>query len=113
RYRMIIAPRLGTWIAVLTLIIGFFAGLSAQGRWKDWMFFRNSQPFGPKDPQFNVDIGFYVFEYPMWRYILGVAFTAIVLSVLGSLAVHYVFGGGGLQGVRDRLTPAATASLTP
>src|ERR671917_353267 len=31
RYRMIIAPRLGTWIAVIGIVIGFFAGLSAQG----------------------------------------------------------------------------------
>ena len=33
RYRMVIAPRLGTWITVIGLIIGFFAGLSAQSRW--------------------------------------------------------------------------------
>ena len=29
-----------------------------------------------RDPQFGVDLGFYVFEYPFWRYMLGVAFTA-------------------------------------
>ncbi|MEU8814428.1 UPF0182 family protein [Actinoplanes sp. NPDC048796] len=112
RYRMIIAPRLGTWITVITVIIGFFAGLSAQGRWKDWMLFRNGGNFGVKDPQFNVDIGFYVFDYPLWRYILGVAFTAVVLSVLGALAVHYIFGGVRLQGVGDRMTTAARAHLT-
>jgi uncharacterized membrane protein (UPF0182 family) len=112
RYRMVIGPRLGTWITVVTVIIGFFAGLSAQSRWKDWMLFQNAQPFGVKDPQFHVDIGFYVFEYPMWRYVLGVAFTAVVLSVIGSLAVHYVFGGVRLQGVGDRMTPAARAHLT-
>ncbi|SNY06531.1 UPF0182 family membrane protein [Paractinoplanes atraurantiacus] len=112
RYRMIIAPRLGTWITVITVIIGFFAGLSAQGRWKDWMLFRNGGNFGVKDPQFNVDLGFYIFDYPMWRYILGVAFTAVVLSVLGALAVHYIFGGVRLQGVGDRMTTAARAHLT-
>jgi uncharacterized membrane protein (UPF0182 family) len=112
RYRMVIGPRLGTWISVLCVIIGFFAGLSAQGRWKDWMLFQNSQPFGVVDPQFKVDIGFYVFEYPLWRYLLGVAFTAVVLSVLGSLAVHYLFGGVRLQGVGDRMTTAARAHLT-
>ncbi len=112
RYRMILTPRLGTWIAVLTLIIGFFAGLSAQGRWKDWMLFQNAQTFGVRDPQFNVDIGFYIFEYPLWRYVLGVAFTAVVLSVLGSLAVHYIFGGVRLQGVGDRMTTGARAHLT-
>src|SRR6185436_11037338 len=112
RYRMVIAPRLGTWISVLCVIIGFFAGLSAQGQWKEWMLFRNAQPFNVDDPQFKVDIGFYIFEYPFWRYLLGVAFTAVVLSVLGALAVHYIFGGVRLQGVGDRMTTAARAHLT-
>ncbi|MGK5679091.1 UPF0182 family membrane protein [Actinoplanes sp. URMC 104] len=112
RYRMIIAPRLGTWITVLTVIIGFFAGLSAQGRWKDWMLFRNGGTFGIKDPEHNVDVGFYIFDYPLLRYVLGVAFTAVVLSVLGALAVHYIFGGVRLQGVGDRMTAAARAHLT-
>lgn len=112
RYRMIIAPRLGTWITVLTLIIGFFAGLSAQGRWKDWMLFRNGGSFGVQDPEHKVDVGWYVFEFPMLRYALGVAFTAVVLSVLGALAVHYIFGGVRLQGVGDRMTTAARAHLT-
>jgi uncharacterized membrane protein (UPF0182 family) len=112
RYRMVLAPRLGLWITVLSVIIGFFAGLSAQGRWSDWMLFRNAQPFGEGDPQFNVDIGFYIFDYPLLRYLLGVGFTAVVLSVLGSLAVHYIFGGVRLQGVGDRMTTAARAHLT-
>src|SRR3712207_1502666 len=85
RYRMILAPRLGTWIAVVSLIIGFFAGLSAQNRWSDWMLFRNGGSFGVTDPEFNVDVSFYIFEYPLWRYLLGVGFTAVVLSVLGAL----------------------------
>lgn len=112
RYRMVLAPRLGTWIAVLSIIVGFFAGVSAQNRWKEWMLFQNAQPFGVRDPQFNVDIGFYVFDYPLWRYLLGVGFTAIVLAVIGALAVHYIFGGVRLQGVGDRMTPAARAHLT-
>jgi uncharacterized membrane protein (UPF0182 family) len=112
RYRMVLSPRIGTWIAALAAIIGLFAGLSAQGRWSQWMLFRNAQPFGVKDPEFGVDIGFYVFEYPFWRYLLGVGFTAVVLSVLGALAVHYVFGGVRLQGIGDRMTTAARAHLT-
>ncbi|MFI5931703.1 UPF0182 family protein [Actinoplanes sp. NPDC051494] len=112
RYRMVIRPRLGTWIAVIAVIIGFFSGLSAQSRWKDWMLFQNAQPFGVEDPQFKVDVGFYVFEYPLLRYLLGVGFTVVVLSVIGALAVHYVFGGVRLQGVGDRMTTAARAHLT-
>ncbi|MFI5843522.1 UPF0182 family protein [Catenuloplanes sp. NPDC051500] len=112
RYRMVLTPRVGTWIVVLSVIVGLFAGLSAQNHWQDWLLFRNSVPFGAEDPEFNIDISFYVFEYPFWRYVLGVGFTAVVLAVLGSLAVHYIFGGVRLQGIGDRMTTAARAHLT-
>jgi uncharacterized membrane protein (UPF0182 family) len=112
RYRMLITPRIGTWFTVLAVVIGLFAGLSAQGRWGQWMLFRNGGNFGVKDPEFGVDIGFYVFQLPFWRYLLGVGFTTVVLSVIGALAVHYLFGGVRLQGVGDRMTNAARAHLT-
>ncbi|MEH1168532.1 UPF0182 family protein [Micromonospora sp. CPCC 205539] len=112
RYRMALSPRLGTWISLTAAVIGLFAGLSAQGRWNQWLLFRNGGDFGIKDPEFGVDIGFYVFQLPFWRYLLGVAFTAVVLAVIGALAVHYLFGGVRLQGVGDRMTNAARAHLS-
>ncbi|GAB4103189.1 UPF0182 family protein [Micromonospora taraxaci] len=112
RYRMVLSPRLGTWIALTAAVVGLFAGLSAQNRWNQWMLFRNGGDFGIKDPEFGVDIGFYVFQLPFWRYLLGVAFTAVVLAVIGALAVHYLFGGVRLQGVGDRMSNAARAHLS-
>ena len=112
RYRALIAPRLGLWIGLLAAIVGLFSGLSAQGRWSQYLLFANAQPFGVKDPQFGVDLGFYVFDYPFWRYLLGVGFTMVVLTVLGSLAMHYLFGGVRLQGAGERMTGAARAHLT-
>jgi len=112
RYRLLLTPRIGTWIAVASGLVGLFAGLSAQSRWTQWLLFRNSQEFGVTDPEFGVDIGFYVFQYPFLRYLLGLAFTAVVLSVIGGLAVHYIYGGVRLQGIGDRMTTAARAHLT-
>ncbi|GAA3757748.1 UPF0182 family protein [Plantactinospora mayteni] len=112
RYRSVLAPRLGTWLVAVGIIVGLFAGLSAQTRWGQWMLFRNSQTFGIEDPEFKIDIGFYVFQFPFLRYLLGVGFTAVVLAVIGSLAMHYIFGGVRLQGVGDRMTSAARAHLT-
>ncbi|MGA4729344.1 UPF0182 family membrane protein [Micromonospora taraxaci] len=112
RYRMVLSPRLGTWILLTAAVVGLFAGLSAQNRWNQWMLFRNGGDFGIKDPEFGVDIGFYVFQLPFWRYLLGVAFTAVVLAVIGALAVHYLFGGVRLQGVGDRMSNAARAHLS-
>ncbi|MEU5528388.1 UPF0182 family protein [Micromonospora chersina] len=112
RYRMLLSPRLGTWIALASAVIGLFAGLSAQSRWSQWLLFRNGGSFGVKDPEFGIDVGFYVFQLPFWRYLLGVGFTAVVLALLGALAVHYIFGGVRLQGVGDRMTNAARAHLS-
>ncbi|MFC4145986.1 UPF0182 family protein [Micromonospora mangrovi] len=112
RYRTLLSPRLGSWIALVSIVIGLFAGLSAQSRWSQWLLFRNGGNFGVKDPEFGVDVGFYVFDLPFWRYLLGVGFTAVVLSLLGALAVHYLFGGVRLQGVGDRMTNGARAHLS-
>ncbi|RQX10642.1 hypothetical protein DDE19_31990 [Micromonospora ureilytica] len=112
RYRMVLSPRLGTWISLAAAVVGLFAGLSAQNRWNQWLLFRNGGDFGIKDPEFGVDIGFYVFQLPFWRYLLGVAFTAVVLAVIGALAVHYLFGGVRLQGVGDRMSNGARAHLS-
>jgi uncharacterized membrane protein (UPF0182 family) len=112
RYRLLLLPRMGSWIAVAAVIVGLFAGVSAQGRWQEWLLYSNGVPFGTTDPQFHVDIGFYVFDYPWYRYLLGVGFGAVVVSLLGALAVHYLLGGIRLQGAGDRMTTGARAHLT-
>ncbi|MFG2037332.1 UPF0182 family protein [Dactylosporangium sp. NPDC048998] len=112
RYRLFLLPHMTGWIILVAGLIGLFSGLSAQGHWQEWMLFSNSTPFGQTDPQFHVDLSFYVFEYPFWRYLLGVAFTAVVFSLIGALALHYLFGGVRLQGAGERMTAAARAHLT-
>ncbi|MEV8513986.1 UPF0182 family protein [Dactylosporangium sp. NPDC051484] len=112
RYRLFLLPHMTGWIILAAGLIGLFSGLSAQGHWQEWMLFSNSTPFGRTDPQFHVDLSFYVFEYPFWRYLLGVAFTAVVFSLIGALALHYLFGGVRLQGAGERMTAAARAHLS-
>ncbi|WP_199714807.1 UPF0182 family membrane protein [Micromonospora radicis] len=112
RYRMLLNPRLGWWITLAAVTVGLFAGLSAQSRWSQWLLFRNGGNFGIDDPEFGVDLGFYVFQLPFWRFLLGLGFTAVVLALIGALAVHYLFGGVRLQGVGDRMSNAARAHLS-
>lgn len=112
RYRVRVTPRIGLYITLAAGFIGLITGLSAQGRWQQWLLFWNAGEFGREDPQFGLDVGYYVFEYPFWRFLLGIAFTAVVVGVLGALFVHYLYGGVRLQGAGDRMTTAARAHLS-
>jgi uncharacterized protein len=112
RYRQLFTPRIGLWIAAAAALVGLFAGLTAQGRWQQWMLFRHGGEFGWTDPVLNVDAGFYVFQYPFLRFLLGVGFAVVVLSLIGALAMYYLYGAVRLQGIGDRVTNAARAHLS-
>jgi hypothetical protein len=112
RYRMLLTPRIGLWIGVLAGLIGLFAGLTAQGRWETWLMFRNGGDFGYRDPELGLDAGFYVFQYPFYRFLLGLGFAVVVLSLLGALAMYYLYGAVRLQGIGERITPGARAHLS-
>ncbi len=112
RYRLAITPRFTLLVGIFAAFVWLITGLAAQGRWRTWLLFSNSTPFGRNDPQFNVDLSFYVFEYPFWRYVLGVAFTAVVLSIVASLFVHYLYGGVRLQGSGGRMSAAVIGHMS-
>ncbi|MGB9378911.1 MAG: UPF0182 family protein [Mycobacteriales bacterium] len=114
RYRVALEPRLRLVVIGASLLLGLVTGMSAQGSWQTWLLWRNGVPFGAKDPQFHRDLSYYAFTYPFQRYVLGFLFTAIVLSLLGSLVMHYLFGAIRLQtqSASERMTGAARAHLS-
>ena len=93
RYRQSLEPRRGLVLTAVGVVLGLFAGFTAQGSWQTWLQFRNSTEFGRTDPQFGIDLSFFVFDYPFYRLALGFGFAIVLLALIGSLLTHYVFGG--------------------
>ena len=112
RYRQSIEPRRALVLAAVAGVLGLFAGFTAQGSWETWLTFRNSTPFGKTDPEFGIDLSFFVFEYPFYRLALGFGFAVVILALIGALVTHYVFGGLRLQTPGQKLTPAARVQLS-
>jgi uncharacterized membrane protein (UPF0182 family) len=112
RYRSAIEPRRRLILVLVALLVGVLTGISSQGHWQTWMLWRNGTKFGIKDPQFHKDISYFTFTYPFQRYIVGFLFVAIVLSLLGSLIVHYIFGALRIQTPGEKVLPAARAHLS-
>jgi len=69
-------------------------------------------PFGSKDAQFHLDIGFFVFTLPWLRFIVGFFTMALVLGALAAALTHYVYGGLQLQTKGERTTTAARVHLS-
>ncbi|WP_244522396.1 UPF0182 family protein [Geodermatophilus africanus] len=112
RYRQSIEPRRALVLTAVAVVLGLFAGFTAQGSWETWLQFRNSTDFGEVDPQFGLDVSFFVFDYPFYRLLLGFGFAIVILALIGSLLTHYVFGGLRLQTPGQKLTGAAMVQLS-
>ncbi len=66
------ASRAITW--ALVGVVGLLSLVSAgawSGSWQTILLFVNGGDFGTTDPNFQRDIGFYVFDLPFWRFLQG------------------------------------------
>jgi uncharacterized membrane protein (UPF0182 family) len=112
RYRMMLESRFTIVMVVLAGIAGLFAGGISTGRAQTYLAWQNATPFGTTDPKFKIDISFFVFDYPWWRYVLSFMFTTLILSAIAAAIVHYVMGAIRLNAPRRGGTAAAQAHLS-
>ena len=111
RYRTAIMGKVRWFAIVPAVIIGALAGLVAQGSWATVQMFLHGQSFGRTDPQFNLDIGFYAFDLPFFRFVLNLLFVVVVVAFLANLVTHYLFGGIRLGQGGGSVTTAARIQL--
>ncbi|CAB4856128.1 MAG: UPF0182 family protein [Actinobacteria bacterium] len=112
RYRSQIEP-IKRWVFVgLGAALFYFAGTSGSTLWSTWLLFKNSTQFGIKDPQFQMDISFFAFRLPFWQTLIAWGISTLVLAIIASTIVHYLYGGIRLQVQEDRTTVAARVQLS-
>ncbi len=111
RYRTTIMSRLRLFGLGIPVAIGLLSGLIAQSSWTTVQLWLNGTSFGTTDPVFNLDVGFYAFDLPLYRLVLDWLFAALVLAFLANLITHYLFGGLRLAGRGGQLTRAARVQL--
>ncbi|MCQ3804627.1 MAG: UPF0182 family protein [bacterium] len=81
------------WVAALGAAALLGLGVSA---WRDQaLLFLNSQPFGVTDPQFGLDLSFFMFRLPLWSTIVS-WLTGVAVATLVTVGVSY-FALGGIR----------------
>ncbi|MFN0284863.1 MAG: UPF0182 family protein [Kineosporiaceae bacterium] len=111
RYRDSIEPLRRVVVIGVPIALGLFAGSAASQQWQTFLLWWNRVPFGTRDEQFSMDIGFFVFTLPWLQFISGFLTAVVFLAGLAAIITHYLYGGIRLQGAGPRLTDAARIHL--
>ncbi|MGH8912107.1 MAG: UPF0182 family protein, partial [Acidimicrobiia bacterium] len=97
RYRQWVDGRTGRVRFLVAAGIALFVGVGL-ATWRDNVFlFLARQDFGMADPIFNIDIGFYVFQFPLIDAALGWLFNLIAAALVVAVVALYLNGGIRIQ----------------
>lgn len=97
RYQAQLEPIRRLLMIGIPIVLGAFAGTAASSQWERMLLFFNSVPFGERDPEFGLDIGFYVFTLPFLSFLLGFLVSVVVISGIAGVLTHYLYGGIRLE----------------
>lgn len=90
----------------LPLVVAIFAGLSVAQAWQLWLTAFYGVDFGIQDPQFGLDVGFYVYRLGAFKQIAGnvraLLYLIVVLVVAGRALQNQIRLGGENELLFDR-----------
>ena len=92
RYQAQLEPVRRVVMAGVPIVFGLFAGAAAASQWQKVVLFFNQVPFGQTDPQFGLDMGFYMFTLPFIGNIVGYLLGVVVIAGIAGLLTHYLYG---------------------
>ncbi len=108
--RRVLSTVPGRLAVVAAAIVALVFARIALENWETVAKALNATSFGQSDPQFGMDIGFYVFQYPLltlvWGWLLGLVFVCLVTA--GTL---YLSRAGGTPGTIT-LPPGAVGHVS-
>ncbi|CAN5659318.1 UPF0182 family protein [soil metagenome] len=118
QYRDLLDPHLKSIRIAVALFVGLLTGLSAASAWQTVLLWMNrvswegvDARFQP-DAQFGKDVGFYVFDLPFLRDVLGWLWFSLLAALLLSAFAHYFHGSIRPERGRSAIIPGALAHLS-
>jgi hypothetical protein len=94
------------------LAIGIFSGLSASSDWQKVLVFLNHSYTGVLDPQFKLDVAFYMFDLPFYIALVQFLLVTVLFAIVPTLIVHLVYSGIKFNGKNTTFTTAARIQVS-
>ncbi len=112
RYRQAVSSFARPLLLAIAGVFGLLSGAAMFQQWQAYLLWAHAQPFGMPDPQFGLDLGFFVFELPFYGLLNSWLFTTLTLTIVLTALAHYVFGGIRPQAPGQKITPLANVHLS-
>jgi uncharacterized membrane protein (UPF0182 family) len=98
------------WALIVVFLSGMM-GLSASNAWMTFLQFMHHSQFGLADPIFSKDVGFYVFELPLYNFLQQWCLFALFVVIVAVGFSYYLDQAIGVFGNRFRIDPKAKVHL--
>ncbi len=107
RYQEVVEPlrRLAMW--GIPVFFGFFAGFAASAQWETVWLWMNRVGTKTTDPEFGMDTGFYLFTMPFLTALVGFLSAILIVCLLMSALVSYLYGSVRVGQRELRISKAA------
>ena len=112
RYQQAVRPYSRRIYAAISLVLALIAASGTVGEWNNWILFTHAQSFGVKDPQFGMDVGFFVFRLPFLQFLVDWGLIVLVVMLVVTAIFHYLNGGIRAQRTPPRVRPAVKVHLS-
>ena len=105
RYQQVIEPLRRLAMYGIPALLGLFAGVAASSRWETSLMWLNRTQTGSTDPQFHMDLSFYLFDLPFYHAVLGFASAVVIMCALVAIATSYLYGAVRVSGSSSQWRP--------
>ena len=106
-YRQVLDKLRKRLLIIIPVAIGIFLGSAQSSDWANVLTFLNHSYTGVLDPQFKLDVGFYLFDLPFYLDLVGYLMVVVILSLIPALIFHLVYGGIKFNGRQSTFSKAA------
>jgi len=111
QYRQLIDQLRKAVMLGVPVALGAVAGLAVAPSWGIVLSYLNRTPFGETDPQFGLDISFYIFELPFYIGLVGFLSAAFLIALLLAAGVHIIYGSIKFNGRQTLVSKAARVQI--
>ena len=107
----ILEPSLRRLALPVSMALALIAGWMGTGRWELVLKALHPTPFGIRDPLFDQEVAFYVFQLPLWTSLYGWLMWALVLAGLAAITAYFCTRGIQVSPERLAITRRARGHL--